>query len=147
MRSVVVVLPASMCAMMPMLRVRSSGACLAIVRSPRFQTETSNRQLNWPLPTVNCQLPTVVSKGLVRFRHAVRVFALLDGATTKVGGVEQLVGQLLLHRLAVAPRAREADQPADAEREAAVRIDFNRNLVVRAADAARLHFEGRLDVV
>jgi hypothetical protein len=30
MRSVVVVLPASMWAMMPMFRVRSSGACLAI---------------------------------------------------------------------------------------------------------------------
>jgi hypothetical protein len=30
MRSVVVVLPASMCAMMPIFRVRSSGACLAI---------------------------------------------------------------------------------------------------------------------
>ena len=46
------------------------------------------------------------------------------------------------------PRARRvADEPADAEREAAVRVHFDRHLVVRAADAARLHLEARLDVV
>src|SRR5262249_55036936 len=35
----------------------------------------------------------------------------------------------------------------DAERQAAVRVHFDRHLVVRAADAARLHFEGGLDVL
>src|SRR6185436_8620435 len=93
----------------------------------------------WPVG-----LPTIVSKRLVGLGHAMGVFALLDGAAPQVGRIEQLVGQLLLHRLAVPARAREADQPADAEREAAVRIHFDRHLVVRAADAARLHFEGRL---
>src|SRR5689334_1964388 len=75
------------------------------------------------------------------------VFTLLHGAAAKVGGVEQLVGQLLLHRLAVAARGGVADDPADAEREPAVRVHFHRHLVVAAADAARLHFEARLDVV
>src|SRR5204862_6759077 len=76
-----------------------------------------------------------------------RVFAFLHRATAKIGGIEQLVGQLLLHRLPVAPRGRIADDPADAEREAPVRIHFDRDLIVGAADAARLHFEARLDVV
>src|SRR5262249_49182098 len=68
-------------------------------------------------------------------------------AATQVGRIEQLVRQLLLHRLAVAARGGVADQPADAEREAAVRVHFDRHLVVAAADAARLHLEARLDVV
>ena len=45
----------------------------------------------------------------VRFRHAVHVFALLDRATAEIGCVHQLVGELLLHRLAVAAVAGEAD--------------------------------------
>src|SRR5688572_27209780 len=84
---------------------------------------------------------------LVRFRHAVRVFALLHRTAAKVRRVEQFVRQLLLHRLPVAPRAGIPDEPADAEREAPVRVHFDRHLVVRAADAARLHLETRLHVV
>src|SRR5262249_53103729 len=84
---------------------------------------------------------------LVGFRHPVHVFALLTGASPEVRGVAQLVGELLGHRLAVAALAREADQPADAERQAAVRVHFDRHLVVAPADAARLHFERRLDVL
>jgi hypothetical protein len=41
----------------------------------------------------------------------------------------------------VRARARVADDPARRERVAAVRPDLDRNLVVRAADAARLHLE------
>ena len=52
-----------------------------------------------------------------------------------------------MHRLAVAALAREADEPADAERQAAVRIHFDRHLVVAAADAARFDFERGLDVL
>src|SRR5204862_3111454 len=64
-----------------------------------------------------------------------------------VRGVEKLVRQPLLHRLAVAAGAGIADQPADAERQAPVRVHFDRHLIVRSADAPRLHFETRLDVV
>src|SRR5207247_9992203 len=55
--------------------------------------------------------------------------------------------QLLLHRLAVAARTRVADKPPDAERQAAVRVHFDRHLIVRPADAPRFDFEARLDVV
>src|SRR6185503_7539558 len=119
-----------MCAMMPMLRVLAKGDCLGIAVIP----ETTD-------------LPAVVRERLVGFRHAVRVLALLHRAAAQVGGVEQLVGELFLHRLAVAARGGVADQPADAEREPPVRVDLDRHLIVRAADATRLHLEARLDVV
>src|SRR5437667_6742059 len=106
-----------MCAMMPMLRVFASGVCLGI---------TDERSL-----------PPVVRERFVGLRHPVRVLALLDGATAKVCGVDELVRELLLHRLAVAARARVADDPADAERQTPVGIDLHGNLVVRSADAPR----------
>src|SRR5687768_3411214 len=121
-----------MCAMMPMFRVRSSGVCRGITSSFVLRP--------W-------SLPAVVREGLIRFRHPMRVFALLHGAAAQVRRVEQLVRKLLLHRLAVAALSRERDQPADAERETPVRVHFDRDLVIRAADAARLHFEARLHVV
>src|SRR5438093_6731776 len=119
-----------MCAMMPMFRVLLSASCLGIA----------------DLLSAYC-LPPVMSERLVRFGHAVRVLALLHRAAAKVRRVHELVGQLLLHRLAVAARPRVADQPPDAEREAAVGVHFHRHLIVAAADAARFHFEARLDVV
>src|SRR5688572_28905535 len=76
-----------------------------------------------------------------------RVLALLHGPAAKIGGVEELVGKLLLHRLAIPTRPCVGDQPADAERQAAVRIDLDRYLVVRATDPARLDLETRLHVV
>src|SRR5678815_382489 len=76
-----------------------------------------------------------------------RVLALLHGASTKIRRVEQLVSELLLHRLAVTALTRVRHEPADAERKTPVRIHFDRHLVVRTADAARLHLEARLHVV
>src|SRR5262245_39828575 len=76
-----------------------------------------------------------------------RVLALLHGAAAKVRRVEEFVRQLLLHRLAVAALPRVADQPPDAERQPPIGVHFHRHLVVRAADAPRLHLEARLDVV
>src|SRR5450756_2403763 len=84
---------------------------------------------------------------LVGFGHPVRVFALLHRAAAQVGRIHQLVGELLFHRLAVAARAGVADEPADAERQAAIRVDLDRHLVIGATHAPRLHFETRLDVV
>src|SRR4051812_37628834 len=99
-----------MWAMMPMLRVLLSGDCLAISKKPGIWSSGRLR------------LPAVVRERLVGFRHAMHVFALLHGAAAQVARVEQLVGQLFLHRLPVAAFAGVADQPADAERQAAVRI-------------------------
>src|SRR5580765_5823245 len=138
-----------MCAMMPMFRVFANEDCLAISfeLSAISGQRTATASCSWALLAVSFSLPTIVRERLVRLRHAVRVFALLHGAAAEVGGVEQLVRQLLLHRLAVAARGGVADDPADAQRQPSIRIHFDRHLVVRAADAARLHFEARLDVV
>src|SRR5262245_52192367 len=86
-------------------------------------------------------------KCLVGFSHTMRVFALLHRSASQVGRVQKLVRQLLLHGLAVAALAREADEPPDAERQPTIGIDLHRNLIVRAADAARFHFEAWLHVL
>src|SRR5205085_3049698 len=121
MRSVVVVLPASMCAMMPMLRHRDNGTCLAT--SYLFLNSVSaSRKPVVPCPQLpNCGIaeltsqnqnpdsirqsgtsaipqsssPSVVREGFVGFRHAVDVFLFLDGRAAIVSGVEQFVHQLI----------------------------------------------------
>src|SRR5271166_3742060 len=85
-------------------------------------------------------------KRLVRFRHAVHIFFFLDGGAFAVRGIEQLVRQLLNHSL-FAAAARIAHNPADRQRRPPFRSDFDRHLIVRAADAPRLHFEQRLRVL
>src|SRR5437764_3485525 len=117
-----------MWAMMPMFLVLLRGDCLGTVsKSSKFSVQSSK---------FSVQLPSVVGERLVGFRHAVRVFAFLDGAAAQIRGVEELVGELLVHRLAVAARARVADEPADAQREPRVGIHFDRYLVVAPADSA-----------
>src|SRR6185503_16668506 len=95
MRSVVVVFPASMWAMMPMFRVRSSGAGRGMV-------------------VALGALPAVVGESLVGLRHAVRVFLLLHGAATARGRIEDLTRELLHHRL-LGTHARILDEPAHGE--------------------------------
>src|SRR2546423_894437 len=83
---------------------------------------------------------------LVRFRHAVRVLFFLDGVAAVVGGVEHLAGEAVGHRL-LAARARRAHDPANGERAAPLLRDFNRHLISRAADAARLDLDRGAHVV
>src|SRR5262249_44510782 len=127
MRSVVVVLPASMWAMMPMFRVRSRG---------------TSRAMSWHARA----LPAVVCEGLVRLRHAMRVLLLLDGASPPVGGVEQLAGELGDHRL-LGPRSGVLHQPAHGERGAALRPHLDGDLVGGAADAAGPNLHDGLGLV
>src|SRR5207237_7824723 len=91
-------------------------------------------------------LPAVVCERFVRFRHLVRVFALLDRVAAVVRRVHDLACELVDHRL-LAAAVRVADQPADGESGAARRANFDRNLIVRSTDAAALDLERRLDVV
>src|SRR5580765_3160064 len=132
-----------MWAMMPMFLVLLRGDCLGTGLSSKFSVLSSK----FSVRSSSFVLPAIVGKRLVRLGHPMRVFALLHRAAAQVRGVEEFVRELFVHRLAVAARARVADQPADAEREAAVRIHLHRHLVVRAADAARFHLEAWLDVV
>src|SRR5690606_20633635 len=98
MRSVVVVLPASMCAMMPMLRT--------FLRS----VSTSCATGCFLTPGVP-GLPAVVREGAVGLGHLVRVLAALDRGAEAVRGVQDLVLQALGHRLLTTTLG-VADEPA-----------------------------------
>src|SRR5690349_21061111 len=127
MRSVDVVLPASMCAMIPMFRVSSSlnarptapGALFSLVL---FATASATISSN----SYQRCLPMIVREGLVRFRHAMHVFLLLDSAAACVGRVNQFIRELVDHGLAVA-FARILQKPANCQRLPPKRIYFDGN--------------------
>src|SRR5690606_23263609 len=106
MRSVVVVLPASMWAAIPMLRVRSRGysrGMSSLLPPPRPAVRSA--------PDGRPCSPAVVGEGAVGFRHAVHLFLAPHGTARVVGGVDQLVGQALHHGPLVA-LARVLHNPA-----------------------------------
>src|SRR3546814_7783211 len=84
-----------------------------------------------PLPV----LPAVMREGAVGFRHAMRVFALLDGVAAIIGCIHQLTRKTGGHGILRAV-ARSAYQPADGKRLGAVRADLDRHLIGRTTDAA-----------
>src|ERR1035437_3563337 len=164
MRSVAVVFPASMCAMIPMFRQRFRATVRATAISslralsargflgsagPKLQTLPSRRIV---LPGFKssafraARLPAVVGKGLVGLGHAVNVFLLLHRRAAPVGRIQQLVAQLVGHALFAAVAA-IGDQPADGQRGAPVGIDLDRHLVVGAAHAPGLHLKQRLAIL
>src|ERR1700734_3997713 len=148
MRSVVVVLPASMWAMMPMFLQRSNGTCLGTIfsvsavrpcgrvvsvpplKGSHFNSVATQRShaglINFALRAEDA-LPAVVRESLVGLGHAVYVFLLLDGCATAIRRVEQLVRQLVDHAL-FATAAAVGQDPANCQRGATVGIDFDRNL-------------------
>src|SRR5258706_7675410 len=112
MRSVVVVLPASMWAMIPMFRVRSRGNSRAICH--HFFVNWGNAHAGHRTKRRPRRSPSVVREGLIRLSHLLQGVAPLYRGTDAVRRVEQLVGQTLRHRL-FAPLPREADDPADGQ--------------------------------
>src|SRR6266567_2894871 len=144
MRSVDVVFPAPMCAMIPMLRVSSSLNALPIAPVTAFFSPA--RVATASLTKTIHSLPTVMRERLVRFCHAVYVFLLLHSSAARIRRINQLVRELVHHGLARAfPRILQ--QPANRQRLPPKRIHFHWNLVVRAAHAPRLHFQQRLHVL
>src|SRR5258708_33076939 len=121
MRSVVVVLPASMCAMMPMLRYCAMGVVRAMLGLSGGRG--------------SARLPAVMGERLVGVGHLVGVFALLHGIAAAIEGIHQLGRELLGHAVARAV-ARGLDDPANGERLTSLRTDLDRHLVGGAADAA-----------
>src|SRR5215831_2016573 len=91
-------------------------------------------------------LPPVMRKRLVRFRHAMYVFFLLDGSAATVSDIEQFIGQFVNHSL-LAAVACISNDPADRQRGSTVDIDLNRYLVVGATDAPGFYFEQRLGIL
>src|SRR5690242_17997019 len=134
MRSVVVVLPASMWAMMPMFLQRSNGTCLgtlflnflALLYPPATAGGTD------VLISIS---PAIMRESLVGFGHAVNIFLLLDRRAATIGCVEQLIRELVDHSFFAATTAVTYD-PANRQRSATIRIHFDRNLIVGAADTA-----------
>src|SRR5579872_4264759 len=114
MRSVVVVLPASMCAMMPILRILSIGTVRAI-----FQISIRRRGSSPFTRTTNGELPPIVRERLIRLRHSMYVVFFLDRAAAHIRGVIQFVRQLLRHAL-FGPRAGIHQNPANRQAGAAV---------------------------
>src|SRR5437867_6493174 len=108
MRSVVVVLPASLCALIPMFLVRSSGYCLDI--------------------TLSLTLPLEMSKGLVGLGHFMSVFFLLDRVSLTIRGGNKLCSEFLRHRLVLAVTG-ICDQPTHGKRNAAARSHFRGHLI------------------
>src|SRR5437588_4621502 len=96
MRSVVVVLPASICAMMPMFRVFSSGNASAINLDSPPPAQPGTYVLARPYGP----LEPVMCEGPIGLCHAVRVLPFLDSCPNAVRRVEEFACQLLRHGLA-----------------------------------------------
>src|ERR1700693_3466581 len=125
-RSCVVVLPASICAMIPMFRTLS----IATGRSCIFNA------------TLISLLVPEVGESLVAFRHPVGFLFALDRAASVLGGVKQLERELLRHAFP-ATLPGETDYPAPRQRQPALRSDLDRDLVGRATNTPRLDLEQR----
>src|SRR5258708_25073922 len=146
MRSVVVVLPASMCAAMPMLRVRSIGyarlgefgdfgfAAGAAAGALTFSSTASMRQIFLcqrerkrpeTLSAVGALEPTILlpaemRKCLVGLGHFVDFVPFADGVALPLISFHDLGGKGLLHRQAFS-RVGEIHQPAKGQGELAIR--------------------------
>src|SRR6218665_858474 len=95
------------------------------------------------LPIIWCRLlPAVVREGAVRFRHAVRVLALLY----RPAPLPRPPGGAPRHGLLRAT-ARRGDEPADRQRLGALLAHLDRDLVGRAADTAAADLDARLHIV
>src|SRR5207302_10490663 len=111
MRSVVVVLPASMWATMPMFRILSSDT---LITTPNYGTGDSGPGTGHiltpvPSPKSRLWLPSIMRKGLIRFGHAVRVLALLHGAARPCGSIPNLGDAFVPHGPLVLTRRRLVD--------------------------------------
>src|SRR5208283_581343 len=151
MRSVVVVLPASMCAAMPMLRVRSSeysrlGELTDFVVSAVFriliQRIKSAPMLKHLRGASKILLPAEMSECLVGLRHLVNFVAFADGVPLPLISLHDFRRERFAHGRALAG-VREIHNPAERQGGLPVRWHFQRNLIRGAADAAGLGFDAR----
>src|SRR5262245_1074658 len=118
-----------MCAMMPMLRVRSSGSVRAMTRVLGA-----------------LRSPAIVRERLVGLRPAVRVLALLDRLAALVRGIDDLVRELLASALSGA-RPGVVGEPAHRQRSRPLRTHLDGHLVGGAAHAPRLDLDARPHVL
>src|ERR1051326_6294018 len=144
MRSVVVVLPASICAMIPMFRTLARSTPVWVATACFLVLSSSPRH---PFCLAGLAFsPAVVGEGLVRFGHLVGVLAALHACPEAVARVQQLVHEPLGHRLLAALPGVGHD-PAQRQGGATGGPHLDRDLVGRAADPAALDLDRRLHVV
>src|SRR5262245_14308110 len=124
MRSLTVVLPASMCATTPKLRTRERFGGIGAPAAPQDIHDTPERRPWRPPPPMSgraarrpsvtyrgVRLPGEVRERLVRFSLLVRVLALQDRAALLVEGGHELLGERLVRRLALAAAHGLEDPP------------------------------------
>src|SRR3954451_3241586 len=140
MRSVVVVLPASIWAMMPMLRVRARSVAMSFAlcaQPPASSISRAPGARRRPIASARrrlpASLPPIMGESLIGLGHTVDVVSLLHGCALALRRIPPLVGELLAERAAVAG-ARAGDQPAHRQGIAAIALDLHRHLIGRAAD-------------
>src|SRR5438132_3691120 len=148
MRSVVVVLPASIWAMIPMFRVRASGysrmtrGLPAPVGARPVVSFAACAMSSFLAGVAISGLPPVMGERPVRLRHLVHVFLALDRGPGPARSVHELRGQSLGHAV-LATRPGVVDQPAERERRSAGGPNLDRHLVRRTTDPARADLEQR----
>jgi len=91
-------------------------------------------------------LPSEVGKGLVGFRHSVRILTLRDGGTFPLVGGDQFVGQLHVGGAALL-FADRSENPAEGERLLAISVHLHWNLVRSPTDSLGSNFNVRLDIL
>src|SRR5215831_709045 len=123
MRSVVVVLPASMCAIIPMFRTFSIAVGRSCIFSATF-----------------ISLVPEVAESFVAFGHPVGLLFALHRTAGVLRSIKNLEGELLAHTLP-APLPRETHDPPAREGQPALRPDLDRHLIGGATDAPRLDLE------
>src|SRR2546422_1416577 len=157
MRSVVVVFPASMCAMMPRFRVRSRGACL-------FKSSSENKGAAVPALHSGCGaerpsqhergqtaarkrvLPAIVGKGFVGLCHPMHILPLFHRWARIVGRIEQFSGQPIGHAFPTSGLG-VLGNPAQGERHPANGPNLHGHLVGGSTHPTRFHFHHRLDII
>src|SRR3989304_4485070 len=128
-----------MWAIMPILRISSRGKALVTFFSPAAGVLTLTLLL-----IVNL-LPSVVSKGPVGLGHSMRIFPFLNGGALSLESFGEFIGQFFGHGLAF-PGLGRLYQPGQRQEKSALRLDFHRHLVGRAADTPGLDLEQRRDI-
>src|ERR1017187_2981872 len=114
---------------------------------PAYRTHTAGALITPAQSfTIPARFPAVVSKGLVGLGHAVHIFLLLHGRAAPVGRIQQLVAQLVGHAF-FATIAAIRNQPANRQRGAPVGSNFDRHLVVGAANTSGLDLKQRFAVL
>src|SRR5262245_62043598 len=115
--------------------------CLYVFVMPRV-----TRDSGAALSPRHYKLPAIMRERFIGLSHSMHVLALLDRVSLARRGVHNLGGEFIDPRL-LATVTRVSHQPAHRQGDAAGGVDFDRHLVVGAADALRFDLDLRLKVL